>query len=476
MCGWAAAAWLFLTRMREWRSRRQLRAELFQFLIETDPGLNFHNFRRDDVRRFLGVEDPEIYRLLDENLVDEIDGAIRARYGNRREAARTGLAGVAGAVEYLAAEGVLEELGLSGAEAASRMQSLLDDGPSPLVSASDFVSYAPSRPPERPVRYPAEFEPVGAVLLAWPIYNPGKWSVHARLVREISSECAAVVLVPNEWWQAAASLYLSSTSPAVELPRFTRIRLDDVWMRDFGPTTVLCGPDGAPAMIANPYAEDFVSYMKYDAEVAPEVARTFGVPVFRLPLVIEGGNLATDGRGTLFMADSVLERNPDIDERRLREIVEHYFGCDRLILVPHQPRDVVGHVDTMVRLADERTALVPRVAATHPGHDALERTAEIVAATSSAAGERYRVLRLPEPGGGDPCASKDWSYANSLFVNGKVLVPVYDCNEDRDALAAYRTARPDLEIVGVDYTAYPIGALHCQTKDIPAAGLPAALR
>lgn len=476
ICGWLVASLLFAGRVKDHLARRRLRAELFEFLIDTDSGLNFHNFRREDVRKFLGVEDPEVYRHFDEKLVDEIDAAIKARYRHRREAARSGLRDVAGAVDYLASEGVLDELGLSATEAVSRMQTLVDGGPSPLEAKSGFVRYAPSQPPEGPVRYPAEFEPVGAVLLAWPIYYPGKWSVHARLVREISTECAAVVLVPDEWWQATVSLYLASVSPAVELPLFMRVRLDDVWMRDFGPTTVLHGPEQAPAMIANPYAEDFISYMKYDAEVAAEVGRTLDVPVFRLPLVVEGGNVETDGKGTLLMTDAVLEKNPDIDDRRLRTIAESYFGCGRLLLVPHQPRDVVGHVDTMVKLTDERTTLVPRVHAGHPGHDSLERTAELLSTTPAASGEPFHVMRLPEPGGGDPAASKDWSYANSLFVNGKVLVPVYDHEEDEEALAVYRAARPDLQIIAVDYTPYAIGGLHCQTKDIPACGLPPAMR
>jgi agmatine deiminase len=473
--GWAAAALLAISRVRGWLARRRLRSELFEFFVETDSGINTHNFRREDTRSFIGSEDPEVYRYFDERLVDELDEAIRMRYKTRRDVARSGLGGLDAAVDYLAAEGVLGELGLSTSEARSRLESALETGSS-LESAAAFAQYAPSRGPEGPVRYPAEFEPVGAVLLAWPIYYAGKWGVHARLVEEISKESKAVVVVPDEWWQAVVSLYLGAVSPDVKLPLFMRVRLDDVWMRDFGPTTVLHGADQRPAMIANPYAQDFVSYMKHDAEVAPEVARALGVPVFRLPLVVEGGNLETDGRGTLFMADSVLTNNPDVDDARLRQIAARYFGCERVILLPRQPHDVVGHVDTMVRLTDASTALVPRVHAGHPGHQALERTAQLVSATASATGEPYRVLRLPEPWDGAPAASKDWSYANSLFVNGRVLVPVYGCDQDEEALDVYRSARPDLEIVGIDYTTYPIGGLHCQTKDIPLSGLPPLLR
>lgn len=473
--GWLAALLLAVSRVRHWLARRRLRRDLFAFFVDSDSGINYHNFRRGDARTFFAAEDPTIYRHFDERLVDELDEAIRTRYKTRREVARSGLNGLDEAVDHMAAEGILDEIGISAAEARSRMESLLDGGTS-LRPSSDFADYAPSQAPEGPVRYPAEFEPVGAVLLAWPIYYAGKWSVHTRLADEIAKECRAVVLVPDEWWQAAVSLYLTVATPEAELPQFVHARLDDVWMRDFGPTTVLHGSDQRPAMIANPYAQEFVSYMKFDAEAAAELGRALDVPVFRLPLLVEGGNLSTDGMGTLLMADSVLEANPDVDERRLRQIAARYFGCDRVILVPRQPRDVVGHIDTMARLTDPGTALVPRVHASHPGHQALERTADILKTTSSAKGEPYRVLRLPEPWGGDPVASKDWSYANSLFVNGRVLVPIYQCRQDEEALEVYRTACPDRKIVGVDYTAYQIGGLHCQTKDIPESGMPPGLR
>ncbi len=63
------------------------------------------------------------------------------------------------------------------------------------------------------------------------------------------------------------------------------------------------------------------------------------------------------------------------------------------------------------------------------------------------------------------------SYTNSLTVNGRVLVPVFRARQDEQALAVYKSAMPDYEIVPIDCSqaANGGGAVHCLTKEVVRA-------
>jgi agmatine deiminase len=195
------------------------------------------------------------------------------------------------------------------------------------------------------------------------------------------------------------------------------------------------------------------------------------LPARKLDLRTEGGNLWSDGAGTLVMSDHIYVRNPDLSpdeiERRLRETL----AFDRLILVPHLVMEETGHVDLLIKLADARTVLVSAPVGMNAAR--LEEAAAIFQRETNARGEPYRVFTLPSPP-----FYLNWglfpvwrSYTNALTVNGRVLVPIFGVHTDEAALAVYRDAMPGHEIIGIDCsaTANGGGAVHCLTKEIPRA-------
>jgi len=61
------------------------------------------------------------------------------------------------------------------------------------------------------------------------------------------------------------------------------------------------------------------------------------------------------------------------------------------------------------------------------------------------------------------------SYMNFVFVNGGLLVPLYNCGADSLALEYFKGIFPDREVIGMDCSA-PIeegGSLHCLSKQEP---------
>ena len=60
------------------------------------------------------------------------------------------------------------------------------------------------------------------------------------------------------------------------------------------------------------------------------------------------------------------------------------------------------------------------------------------------------------------------TYANFLFVNGAVLVPVYGVTSDKIALEIFRTTFQDRDIIPIDCSLLirQHGSLHCVTMNL----------
>ena len=145
---------------------------------------------------------------------------------------------------------------------------------------------------------------------------------------------------------------------------------------------------------------------------------------------------------------------------------------DKLITVPPLWREETQHIDLLIKLADAQTVLV---GAPTPLFNAsrLRRAADILRRATNAEGQPYRVIELPMP---QPYLNWGmypiWrSYTNALTVNDRVLVPTFGLPSDASALAIYRAAMPDHTVIPIDCRAAANGggAVHCLTKEVPAA-------
>lgn len=436
-------------------------------LIITDNILPtpFHAFGQDDTTRFISAIWPELASHLSDKAFARLYEKIQTKNSPEIKAAKQGILSNEAMADHLAVAGLLEQINTDKATALQAIKEINYHNHF-LKPLGTSAQYYPTTPPAGPVRLPAEFEPIGAVLIGWPNYNPKEnWDVTTKLVTEVASVAEAWVLVPNEYWQKGVEFYLTQKGVNLANVKFLHIPTDRIWLRDDGPTTVLTGPNPSPAFIWNPYIlSPALPYFKFDFEVGSALATYLNVPVYRLPLVIEGGNIIEDGQGTVMVLESVYAKNPDVNTDQLKKIMKDYFGAERLITLPIVPGEVCGHIDMVVKFVDEDTVLVAEADKNHHWYNSLETIAKTLAETDAVTGAKYEVVRLPLP---TTKNKEEWSYINSLTVNNKVIVPIYNAPEDEVALEIYKKTMPDYEIVGIDYTLYIIGAVHCQTKEVP---------
>ncbi|NJL57816.1 agmatine deiminase family protein [bacterium] len=189
-------------------------------------------------------------------------------------------------------------------------------------------------------------------------------------------------------------------------------------------------------------------------------------------LHIEGGNLLSDGAGTLFTTERTLAANPYHTRQTLEALLRETLGCERLHVLSRLPVENTGHVDLLVKpVATDRLLISAPNGWDGGSLRALRRQLE---RASNAQGQPYTLIDLPTP---RPYVN--WllwpifrSYTNALLCNGRALVPVYGLPSDEAALLTYEQALPGYTVLPIDLRLgiNGGGAVHCMTREVPALG------
>jgi agmatine deiminase len=319
-----------------------------------------------------------------------------------------------------------------------------------------------------PVTLPAQWQRISRVVLAWPLYYPPLWPLYDTLVRAIAPAAAVEIAVPNALWARAAALYMTwRGSPYAQRVRFLCLPTDDVWIRDYGPL-VGRAADGEPVLV-DPRFDPLPNYPQgRDDAFNRAYAAHYNMRYQPLPLHFEGGNLWSDGVGTLLISEQVFASNPYLTRERLLALLHKTFRLQKVIITPRLPLEETGHIDLLLKLVDETTIFLSAPAAT-TSH-AVRRAARLLQRTTNARSRPYEVALLPTPP-----LYMNWgvypvrrSYTNALTVNGHVLVPTYGLPTDDAALRLYEQALPGWRIVPIDSSLciHGGGAVHCLTRDI----------
>ncbi|PJF25896.1 MAG: hypothetical protein CUN53_10455 [Phototrophicales bacterium] len=271
------------------------------------------------------------------------------------------------------------------------------------------------------------------------------------------------LLVPSAEWARLAAFYLDQHGVSADNIRWIVLPTDDIWIRDYAP---FFGVDAHGERAAAAAIYDSLPHypQERDNAMGAPYARLLGVPFIKLDIHTEGGNLWTDGAGTLIMSEDIYARNPTLSPDEIERKLRRAFTFERLIITPKLRHEETGHVDLLVKLADARTVLASSPSIPF-NRDALRR------ASSTLRKEGYRIFDLPAlPPYLNWGAFAIWrSYTNALTVNGRVLVPTFGVSLDALALAIYREAMPNYDVIPIDCAAAADGggAVHCLTHEVP---------
>ncbi|MGQ0799148.1 MAG: agmatine deiminase family protein [Pseudomarimonas sp.] len=346
-----------------------------------------------------------------------------------------------------------------------------------------------------PFRFPAEWEPQAAVLIAWPHagtdWAPRLEAVEATytlLVAAIADRQAVVIAVANPEVLARAKACLATDNVNPDRVRWIEVEYDDTWLRDSGPIALtraaLCADDSAQFNLLDfrftgwggkygASRDDALASALFDAGVFANSA------LERVEFALEGGAIETDGAGTLLSTWRCLhERHPTLDRQTITAQLQTSFRQTRVLWLDHgylEGDDTDAHIDTLARFAGAKTLVYQACSDPSDPHFAeLGAMGAELESLRDANGQPYRCLPLPwaQPirDGERRLAA---SYANFLIINGAVLMPSYDDPADTQAAEILQFAFPDRDIVSIPCRSliWQNGSLHCITMQLPAGSL-----
>jgi agmatine/peptidylarginine deiminase len=325
----------------------------------------------------------------------------------------------------------------------------------------------PFNPHAARIRVPAEFEAQSALILGCNELSQYHRTTMLEVIHALHDKLHLIGLVNDAAQQlevadavVAAGLHPSAIQLLV-------VPAKGMWVRDYGPMFVIT-EHGQLHMLDARYRQKRPT----DDNVPVELANFFQMPRFDVPLLMEGGNLLSNGQGLCLTSSAMMVWNEELghDIYQIGDILAGYFGFDNWVYLQPPLGEPTGHIDMFCTLVAPNVAVVGQI---DPHQDAenariLDEGAAVLRSTHTRSGP-MQVVRIPMP----PCSDGHWrSYTNVIFANGTLLVPTYPkvCPDlDRQALDTYRRLLPNWKVVPIDASTIITkrGALHCVSINVP---------
>lgn len=340
-------------------------------------------------------------------------------------------------------------------------------------------------------RFPAEWEKQQGILLCFPHNGkdwPGKYEAvqwaFVEFIKKVATFEPVFLVVADEKQKEKVNAMLQTAHVALTNISYIIHKTNRSWMRDSGPIII---KNGAKREALNFNFNGWAKYknIQLDQFVPAKVGEFLHIPVTQVlhngkPVIVEGGAIDTNGRGTLLTSEECLMhpdiqvRNPNFTKADYEAVFKEYLGITNVIWLGDgiEGDDTHGHIDDLCRFVNEDTIVTiietdPKDHNYKPLQDNLKRLqnaklengkSPVIVALPMPKRLEFEGLRLPA------------SYANFLILNHCVLVPTFNDAKDRVALNILSECFPDREIIGINATDFiwGFGTLHCLSQQIPA--------
>lgn len=333
---------------------------------------------------------------------------------------------------------------------------------------------------------PAEWEPHKAMWVGFPSHE-NLWQEDlieaqaevaslVRVLAEAGDEHVKLMVMGDAARKAAQSLL--SDVKKVEI---IEGRFGDIWFRDTGPIYVNV-EDAQDRHAALPVA--FLNngwggkyHLKYDDQVAAQVAEHDGYVSETQEFVLEGGSLEHDGFGTVLTTRQCLlnpNRNPDWTQSMAERALQDALGARKIIWLDDGLLNdhTDGHIDNLARFVAPGVVVCPvGYGADDPNADLYNAVAKTLSQQTDARGVKLQVVRIPSPG---RTVDEDGeiipaSHMNFLIANDCVIVPVYNERPGEMAVEALQTLFAERQVFGLPSNAILTGggSFHCISQQVP---------
>ena len=342
-------------------------------------------------------------------------------------------------------------------------------------------------PKELGYYFPAEFAKHDATWLSWPHKEaswPGKiqtiYPVYAQFIKLLAEGEQVNINVVNDNMKETVLRYLTEASADLNRVKIFIHPTNDAWCRDHGPA-FLVNPkaDQKKIIIDWGYNAWGGKYPPFDLddEIPTLIAKHYEIPVVYPGIVMEGGSVDFNGKGTVLTTTSCLlnpNRNPHLGQKQIEQYLHDYYGVENILWLGDgiAGDDTDGHIDDLTRFVDEATVVtVVEENQKDENYAVLHENLKTLKKLRLENHKPLNIVELPMPGA---VVYEDMrlpaSYANFYIGNKYVIVPTFrDKNDDR-ALQILQSCFKDRKVVGLDSLdiIWGLGSFHCLSQQEPA--------
>lgn len=225
----------------------------------------------------------------------------------------------------------------------------------------------------------------------------------------------------------------------------------DIWCRDYMPV-----PVGRDRFVQFKYSPDYLRGLP--GLRTANAGSLIGLRhCTRSRLVIDGGNVVRR-RDTAILTDKVYAENARIPRPAVRRRLRDLLRVRRLVIVPYEPEDLVGHADGMVRFVNDATLLVNDYRTVAPGFGRRLRRA-------LRGLDQVTIPYAPTADTVDGIGSAEGVFINFLDAGDVIVCPTFGRTADNSALRVLGRCFPAARVVPLDceHLAREGGALNCVT-------------
>jgi agmatine deiminase len=179
--------------------------------------------------------------------------------------------------------------------------------------------------------------------------------------------------------------------------------LDDLWIRDSGPTFVLNDQHELGAVDLNFNGWGNKQHHELDATVAERIATIARATRLTTDLVSEGGGIEVDGAGTAIVTESCMvndNRNPTFTKSEIESTLKSLLGLRKIIWLPGiRGQDITdGHTDFYARFARAGVVVAGlEMDRKSFDYEVTRKHLEILNQTTDAHGRKLEVVTLESP-------------------------------------------------------------------------------
>lgn len=334
---------------------------------------------------------------------------------------------------------------------------------------------------------PAEWEKHAHTWFSW-AHNTETWTLDGKYQSMIKSYCELLskladfepvcVNVADVKMELIAKNTFNSFGYSISNIHFYHHPTNDAWCRDHGPIFVkdLKGNKTVLDWEYNAWGDKYPPY-DFDNQIPKRIAKLRNLPCVSPGIVLEGGSVEVNGKGTLLTTRACLlnkNRNPDLNQMQIENYLTKYLGATNILWLEDGivGDDTDGHIDDLTRFINPSTVVtIVEHTKTDENYHILKENTEILSKLKDQDGKYFTVIELPMP----KAIVTDGlrlpaSYANFLIANGVVMVPVFKDNNDEVALEILQKAMPNHKIIGINCRelVWGLGTIHCLSQQEPA--------